>query len=499
MNYTTVKNNERIQLSAIPELEYELFWELNVLSLMSEEHNHCVNYFGFPYEEKIKLICCIANDETHTIYVSSSLVNTSTHYPSFTSHVLAFEKFEREIHENFGVQYNNHPWLKPVRYARNRANQDETIATYPFYSIASEELHEVGVGPIHAGVIEPGHFRFICNGEQILHLEIQLGYQHRGVESLFLKKDNLLQRTILAESIAGDTVVGHTTAFVNLWETLCGFEADWHLQFSRTLALELERVAVHTGDLSAMCTDIAYQLGSSVFGRLRTPIINYFQQWCGCRLAKSLIRVGKTNFVYTEELAQILLKILDAYEPDFIEMCKELFRLPSALSRFEKTGVISQDDAKKLGTVGMAARMSGINRDIRSSHPHDLYSEMQHEPIIKHHGDVYSRAQIRREEILQSIANIRKLLQNIPAYSPSTLPLSSPTANSFALSLVEGWRGEICHCAITDEQGALRCYKVKDPSFHNWLALGLAVRNNEISDFPISNKSFDFSYCGHDL
>lgn len=499
MNYTTVRNNERIQLSAIPELEYELFWELNVLSLMSVEHNHCVNYFGFHDQGKIKLICCIANDEAHTIYVSSSVVNTTTHYPSFTSHILAFEKFEREIHENFGVQYNNHPWLKPVRYAKDRVNANETIANYPFYAIDSEELHEVGVGPIHAGIIEPGHFRFLCNGEQILHLEIQLGYQHRGVEKLFLKKEHLLQRNILAESIAGDTVVGHTTAFVNLWESLCGFTPDPHLQFSRTLALEIERVAIHTGDLSAMCTDIAYQLGSSVFGRLRTPIINYFQQWCGNRLAKSLIRAGKTNFIYTEELAQTLLKILDAYEPDFNEMCKELFRLPSALSRFEKTGVIRQDDAMKLGTVGMAARMSGINRDIRASHPHDLYLDMPHEPIIKHHGDVYSRAQIRKEEIIQSIATIRKLLQQIPPYTPTAFPLSSPMANAFALSLVEGWRGEICHCAITNEEGLLRHYKVKDPSFHNWLALGLAVRNNEISDFPISNKSFDFSYCGHDL
>ncbi len=499
MNYTTVKNNERIPLSAIPELEYELFWELNVLSLMSDEYNHCVSYFGFPYQEKIKLICCIANDETHNIYVSSSIVNTHTHYPSFSAHTLAFEKFEREIHENFGIQYNDHPWLKPVRYAKGRANQNETIANYPFYSIASEELHEVGVGPIHAGIIEPGHFRFICNGEQILHLEIQLGYQHRGVEQLFLKKDNLLQRTILAESIAGDSVVGHTTAFVNLWESLCGFRAEQHLQFSRTLALELERIAIHTGDLSAMCTDIAYQLGSSVFGRLRTPIINYFQQWCGNRLAKSLIRPGKTNFIYTEALSQTLLEILEAYESDYVEMCKELFKLPSALSRFEKTGVVSGEDAKKLGTVGMVARMSGINRDIRASHPHDLYKEMQHQPIIKHHGDVYSRARIRREEIIQSIANIRELLKNIPEPTPVASPLSAPMANAFALSLVEGWRGEICHCAITDENGSLRYYKVKDPSFHNWLALGLAVRNNEISDFPISNKSFDFSYCGHDL
>ena len=169
-----------------------------------------------------------------------------------------------------------------------------------FFNIESEELHEVGVGPIHAGIIEPGHFRFICNGEQILHLEIQLGYQHRGIEQLFLEKKKLLQRVTLAENIAGDTVAGHTVAFVNLWESLCNFQPGRDLQLARTLALELERIAIHTGDLSAMCTDMAYQLGSAVYGRLRTPVINYFQKWCGNRLAKGLIRAGKNNFPFTQ-------------------------------------------------------------------------------------------------------------------------------------------------------------------------------------------------------
>ncbi len=498
MNYISLKNNQTIALSAIPELDYVSFLELNVSSVKNSGY-HCVNYFGFPFAGKIKLICCIANDELQTINVSSSVADAKHELPSFTKNNLVFEKFEREIHENFGIAYKDHPWLKPVRFPFNRYNKEAGIADYPFFNIESEELHEVGVGPIHAGIIEPGHFRFICNGEQVLHLEIQLGYQHRGIEQLFLEKKKLLQRTTLAENISGDSVAGHTTAFVNLWESLCSYHPGSDLQLSRTLALELERVAVHTGDLSGMCTDVAYQLGSAVYGRLRTPVINFFQKWCGNRLAKGLIRAGKTNFPFTSELGLELTMLFNEFETDFNSMSEELFELSSALARFEKTGVITNDQASAVGTVGMSARMSGISRDIRFSHPHDFYTELNHRPIIKNHGDVYSRAQIRKEEIRQSIAYIRRLIKNGPAETGKAEQLSSPQPNSFTIALVEGWRGEICHCAVTDEKGELIHYKIKDPSFHNWLALALAVRNNEISDFPICNKSFDLSYCGHDL
>jgi len=499
MNYISLKNNETIPISSIPVLDYPAFLEENVFHLIKTESAHCVNYYGFPYAGKIKLICCIASDELSLIYVSSCVVNIKQELPSFSKHNLVFEKFEREIHENFGILFIGHPWLKPVRFSFNRSDLNKTIAQYPFFKIESEELHEVGVGPIHAGIIEPCHFRFICNGEQILHLEIQLGYQHRGIEQLFIQKKKLLERTTLAENIAGDMVAGHTVAFVNLWESLGNFQPVRDLQLARTLALELERIAIHTGDLSGMCTDVGYQLGSSVFGRLRTPVINFFQKWCGNRLAKGLIRAGKSNYSFTKELAGQLLKLFDEYEPDFEAMCEELFRLPSALARFEKTGVVSFEQLSEIGTVGMAARMNGINRDIRYSHPHGVYAELYHQPVIKHHGDVYSRAQIRKEEIRQSIGYIRQLIQTMPQNESNPELISSPAPDSFTVSLVEGWRGEICHCAITDNDGELLHYKIKDPSFHNWLAVALAVRNNEISDFPISNKSFDLSYCGHDL
>ncbi|HPS12356.1 MAG TPA: hypothetical protein PLB87_03710, partial [Prolixibacteraceae bacterium] len=393
MNSIQIKNNQTISVADIPEINYPLFFE-EITGLISEHpERHCVNYFGYRLDDKIKLIGCIADDNTHEIYVSSSVVHTDDNLRSFSKDHFCFEKFEREINENFGIGFVGHPWLKPVRYAHNRADKSQTIANYPFFSIDSEELHEVGVGPIHAGVIEPGHFRFICNGEQILHLEIQLGFQHRGIEQLFLDQKNLLHRTTLAENIAGDTVVGHTTAFSMAWESLCGFQPSKDIEFARTIALEMERIAIHTGDLSAMCTDVAYQLGSSVLGRLRTPMINFMQEWGGNRLSKGLIRPGRNQFPFTPALAKRLEEVFNAYEPDFEEMAEQIRRLPSALSRFERTGIVSYDDVLSIGTVGMAARMSGLNRDIRASHPHYLYKEINHEPVIKHHGDVYSRFQ----------------------------------------------------------------------------------------------------------
>ncbi len=499
MKPIALKNNQTIDVSDIPETDYDNFFGVNTGLIKEHPERHCVNYFGYRDGSMVKLICCIADDNTHEIYVCSCLVDPLKELQSFTSVWFGFEKFEREIHENFGVKFVDHPWFKPVRYPFNQHDKSKTIDSYPFFGIDSEELHEVGVGPIHAGIIEPGHFRFICNGEQILHLEIQLGYQHRGLEKLFLEKKKLLQRTTLAESIAGDTVVGHTTAFSHVWESLCGFTPTRDIEYARTIALEMERIAIHSGDLSGVCTDIAYQLGSSVFGRLRTPIVNYMQEWGGNRLGKGFVRPGRNQFPLTPALAKRLTKMFDEYEPDFNEMNAEMFKLPSALSRFERTGRVSYEDVLSIGTVGMAARMSGMMRDVRLSHPYSLYPELHHEPIVKHHGDVYSRVQIRKEEVGQSVGYIRKLVQNIPEPNLQQAELDSPKPSAFTISLVEGWRGEICHCAITNAKGDLMLYKIKDPSFHNWLALALAVRNNEISDFPVCNKSFNLSYCGHDL
>ena len=495
-----IRNNTCLPLDEIPVLPYEEFLALNV-GLTRQESHHCVQYFGFNHLGKVKLICCIADDSDGSVLGSSAEISASPDqaWPSFSAHNLAFHAFERALHETLGLVFADHPWLKPLRYPFDRSNRDSGIADYPFYQIKSEELHEVGVGPIHAGIIEPGHFRFICNGEQILHLEIQHGYQHRGIEQLFLTKKSLLQRSLLAEAVAGDNVAGHATAFANLWEALCGYTAMPDISFSRTVAIELERMAMHTGDLSALCTDIGYQLGSAVFGRLRTPLVNFFQEWCGNRLAKTLIRPGDNPFPFAPDLSRKLMALFAEYEPAFDEMWKEFHTLPSALARLEKTGVTPRDLALSLGAVGMAARAAGLMRDIRASHPHDLYTEFSPISIVKHHGDVYSRAKLRHDEIIQSLCYLRKIIRKPPEPTGKRATMTAPRPASFGISLTEGWRGEICHCAITDLKGELMQYRIKDPSLHNWLLVAMAVRNNEISDFPVCNKSFNLSYAGHDL
>lgn len=499
MNYICLLNHQTIALKEIPVLNYSSFFETITTLMVGQPARHCVSYFGFQEKNSIRLICCIADDDSHQILVSSCLVSQNDKLPAITCVLLGFEKFEREIHENFGIDFPDHPWLKPVRYAFNRYDKSKTIHNYPFFKMKGEELHEVAVGPIHAGVIEPGHFRFICNGEQILHLEIQLGYQHRGLEQLFLKKQDPLYLAILSENIAGDTAVGHATAFSMLYESICHIHVGDNIHFSRTLALELERIAIHTGDLSAICADIGYQLGNAVYGRLRTPIVNFMQEWAGNRLSKGFVRPGQNPFPFTETLRQRLLVILEIFEKDFVEMSDEFFKLPSVLSRLERTGAVISSEMLEIGAVGMAARAAGINRDIRKSHPFGTYSSLNHSPLISHSADVLARVWLRRAEVAQSISYIRNMLNAIPDQPAESITLQPPKPELFAISLVEGWRGEICHCAITDNMGRLTHYKIKDPSFHNWLALALAVRNNEISDFPVCNKSFNLSYSGHDL
>ena len=500
--YGIIKNSESIKLDSIPILSYSLF-RSEIIVLLSKSENHCVNYFAFPNQDNLQFIACIANDLEHNIFVLSHKLNLliNPELESITPEVNALHFFEREIYENYGVFFKGHPWLKPLRFAHNRANQKLKMNDYPFYKIESEELHEVGVGPIHAGIIEPGHFRFICNGENVLHLEIQLGWQHRGVERLFIDKDSLLKRNILAESIAGDTAIGHSLAFAQIMESLAGIEISEQLSVERSIALEMERIAIHVGDIAALCTDIAYNLGANIFAILRTLIINYTQSWCGNRLGKSMIRVGGTNCPFDKELKNSLLNVLLDFEKQFNELAHRTYKLPSVENRFDEIGTISEQQARVIGAVGMVARTANISRDIRLSHPFSGFKKYSYEPIILPKGDVFSRFLLRRKEIKQSIAWIRNVLANETFDKPveKSVHEIKLAPDSFCVSLTEAWRGEACHCAITDKLGNLRFYKIKDPSMHNWKALELSLRNLEISDFPINNKSYNLSYCGHDL
>ncbi len=498
-------NPGAIALNEIPVVDYNEFYD-RCRSLLQHEQNHCLNYFGWPDGKKIRYFCLIADDKQHSIYVLSHVqpAGKTIQLKALSAEITAMQVFEREIHEKYGVDFTGHPWLKPLRYAFNRYDRSKTPTTYPFYSIASEELHQVGVGPVHAGIIEPGHFRFICNGENILHLEIQLGYQHRGIENLFVQHKALLQQAVLAEQIAGDTTIGHSVAYAGIAETLTHFAEPAPLGIIRSIALEMERIAIHIGDTAALCTDIAYQLGQISLEPLRTTVINTMLEWCGNRFGKGFIRPAGSHYYPDKKFLTLLRSNLNDISERFTEITARIYSLPGVLARFEECGMVSNEQVRQIGAVGMAARMSGLARDIRISHPSMAYKDTIISSVTFDSGDVLARGLLRKAEVIESINYIFRLIDQYNSLTDNkNLPEPdfnlSFRQNMLAIGLAEGWRGEICHTAITDDNGNIIHYKIKDPSLHNWMALALAVRKEEISNFPVNNKSFNLSYCGFDL
>lgn len=486
-NWTKAKNNQRIDLSEIPTLPIsELRNEIIALA------KRPIGFFGKDWGlGRTKLFVILADDKNADMFISSALFQAEEKsYECLTQEIPAFHIFEREFYEQFKIKPLNHPWLKPVR-----ENQDK----YEFFEMKGDEVHQVAVGPIHAGVIEPGHFRFMCNGETVYHLEIMLGYQNRGVEDLILKRPS----NQLAESICGDSVISYNTAFSQVMETLKNIQISNKAQLIRKAALEMERVAVHIGDMGAIAGDIAYSMGAAVFGVTRTLVINTMLEWSGSRFGRGLITVGGVNFDLDENQIKKTLITLEKVEKDTDRMTKIMLKSSSVVSRLEKTGTVSTEKAKETGLVGMAAKASGVEIDSRFDFPDKWISELGFEKKhFKGIGDVNSRFKLRYKEVKESLAMIRKILNKLKEYKDEPI-LSTADGilekNSFVVSIVEGWRGEVVHVAMTDDNSNLTRYKIKDPSFNNWFGLALAVRNNGVSDFPLCNKSFNLSYCGNDL
>jgi len=416
--------------------------------------------------------------------------------------------FEREIAEQYGIIPLNHPWLKMVRYHANYRNvpdafgndyKEEIPGKYPYFQVEGDAIHEVGVGPVHAGIIEPGHFRFQCAGEEVFSLEIQLGYQHRGVERL-LTGVPLKRLPVICEGIAGDTSIGHNLCCCQALESLAGLSVDPGAEIVRSIALELERIANHIGDLGALSGDVAFNPPAAYFGRIRGEFLNLLQVLCGNRFGKSLVLPGGVSQIMAAEQAKIIEDKLKELEPEIRHVCDLLFTAHTVQARFEHTGTVSRQMAEDLGLVGYCGRASGIDYDARVTFPTEAYAPLPANRNEMVNGDVYSRAMVRKEEIVHSMHLIRTLLTRTGEPSSKTvMPDISLEPDGFVATINEGWRGEVSHCLLTDGQGKIVRYKVKDPSFHNWTGLAMALRNQEISDFPLCNKSFNLSYCGFDL
>jgi len=432
----------------------------------------------------------------------------SNSFPSLTPECPQVHLFEREIAEQFALCPEGHPWLKPVRFDRPESpvgvprpesskGVARVIGVTDFYRVEGEEIHEVGVGPVHAGIIEPGHFRFQCHGEHVFHLEISLGYQHRGVErSVVGGPDN---RTIhVMETVAGDTTIGHTSAYCQALEALSGCQVPLRAEVLRGVALELERLANHVGDLGALAGDVGYLPTASYCGRIRGDFLNLTALLCGSRFGRSLVRPGGVGFdVEESRRIDFLARLENAYH-DVTVAANLLWDASSVQARFENVGTVSAETADAIGLVGPAARASGRDADVRRDFPGGIFRFAQLPISTWSTGDVFARAYVRWLEIKRSAAFIRNQMTRLPA-GPVRKEMGPLQPDCLVVSMIEGWRGEICHVALTDSRGRFARYKIVDPSFHNWTGLALALREQQISDFPLCNKSFNLSYCGHDL
>ena len=499
--FARLGNRRATRLDAVPSWDTEEF-RASIASAVSSGWR-IVSLFGTPEADaSVRLIAILADDRRGRLGAAMTVVGDR--YPSIASECPQAARFECEIAEQCGAVPDGHPWLRSVR----RHPPDHAPSAWPSpvdfvrnaqtrTSFHGEEVHEVAVGPVHAGIIEPGHFRFHAHGEEVLALEIVLGYQHRGVEAL-LEGGDAARALYVAESIAGDSVIAHASAWCGAIEALCRSHKSARAQAIRGVALELERLANHIGDLGAIAGDIAYLPAAAFFGRLRGECLNMLMEISGNRYGRGLIRPGGVAFDIPSEMGARLHDRVRRLHAELRPVADLFFGAGSVQSRLEGVGTVSSEDCVTHGFVGPVARACELHQDVRHDHPYGVFRYAQIPVATAWAGDVFARALVRWIEIQRSLEFLAEQFVALPA-GPVRALCERPTAGELAVALEEGWRGEVAHVVLTDDRGRIRRHKVTDPSFHNWDALALAMPGNQISDFPLCNKSFNLSYAGHDL
>jgi Ni,Fe-hydrogenase III large subunit/Ni,Fe-hydrogenase III component G len=433
-------------------------------------------------------------------------------FPSIAAKHPAANWFEREVMDFFGLTPEGHP--NPARVALHDDWPDGHHALlkdfsaagmvprapgefHPFRPVTGEGVFQVPVGPVHAGVIEPGHFRFGVAGEPVLYLQMRLFYTHKGTEKRF-ETMPWRHALFLAQSISGDTSVGHALAFAHAIERLSGASIPARASALRVVLLELERLYNHTADVGALATDVAFTVPASRAQAMRERLVRLYSGLFGSRLLRGTIVFGGVARDLAPDRCEALRAHLRTFEKEFDDLVTTLIDSGTFTDRVDGTGILSNQAARDLGIVGMAARASGIDTDFRRDHPHDAYERVRFEVPVEDGGDVRARLMVRAREVRQSIGILQQMLERLPETAltvpvPDRLP---PLAS--ALGWVEAWRGPCTHWVSTDAHGAIARVKVTDPSFLNWPGVIQSVPGNIIPDFPVINKSFNLSYSGND-
>jgi Ni,Fe-hydrogenase III large subunit/Ni,Fe-hydrogenase III component G len=431
-------------------------------------------------------------------------------FPSLTSELPAANWFEREVQDLFGLTAEGHPDPRPLilyddwptdRYPL-RKDFDVTVpmprdrSPYKFKRVEGEGVFEIPVGPVHAGVIEPGHFRLSVAGEPIINLELRLGYVHRGVEKLSesLRYD---RGVLLSERISGDNGFSHSLAYCQAVEGMASVQVPERALILRTVFSEMERLYNHMGDVAGIVLDTAFTPGAQNAYLIKERLMDMNESVGGSRLLRSVNCLGGVRRDIDRMTAVRINAFLVKAKLDFNDFKDKVLGMPSFLDRTETTGILSLEAARQLMVVGPVARASGVDIDVRKDRPYAAYKEVSFNVPVHREGDVQARFMVKCEEVYESISIIEQALDQIPTGPISTMVPPVP-AMVTGLSLVESHRGELMHWILAGE-GMPHRHKVRDASFMNWPALEVAVPGNIVPDFPLINKSFNLSYAGNDL
>ncbi len=463
-----------------------------------------------PFGRGFGIFACYRWGKEYLI-VRSELPADNPEFPSLTRRYLPAYRFERQMQSLMGVVPIGHPdarpWIKfedwpqdawPMRKSFDALKPLPRVAgEYKFVRTEGEGVYEIPVGPVHAGIIEPGHFRFQAVGEDIINLEERLGYVHKGIEKRF-EALSWQDGSRLAGRVSGDTTVAHSLAYCMALESMTGCSVPARAQWLRALFLEIERIANHLGDLGAICNDAAFALMLYQMMRLKEMLLRSNHKLFGHRFIMDRIIPGGVSVDIDTDGKELMLSELKKLLKEFNRLVAIYDENSSLEDRVRDTGILIPEKAREICAVGIVARASGMNLDCRTQNPFPPYDRINVNVPVLISGDVHARAWVRVEEVRESIRIIREILETLPSGEISS-KVEMPSPDTSGFSAVEGWRGEIIYWLQAGPGGEVNRCMVRDPSSVNWLGLEQCIHGNIVPDFPLCNKSFNQSYSGHDL
>lgn len=461
---------------------------------------------GHDDGDQLRAVYLFTAEQDQRLELHVPLNRDTPEVPSLAALSFPAGRFEREMRDLFGIVPVGHPlprrlvrhfhwpqgWYPMLADAGEPPEFGDVDGPYPFRTVEGPGVYEIPVGPVHAGMIGPGHFRFSVVGETILKLKPRLWFVHRGIERLFQGR-RPEQAVELAERVSGDTTVGHTLAFCHAVEDAYQLTVSPDTYRIRGILLELERLHNHITDIGALCNDVGHGILNTHAQRVREQLLRVNDHVTGHRLLRGAVHPGGATVAALPDPDQ-----LAAIGADITEIVALALANTVVADRFTGTAVLTHEQAVDLGALGYVARASGHHVDARHDHPF-LPEQFRRAEHIRTDGDVLSRFLVRAEEIAHSIALITNLAAATTEPADTTDPLPARGARTSGVGIVEGWRGTITHRVELGPDGTLSRVKIVDPSFFNWPALPLALADTIVPDFPLTNKSFNLSYAGNDL